>query len=158
MSCKGLCETIYKAKSMFGGDRYANGQKLCRARCGGIFVQWSGLWCPCCSCKLRTKPRKNIPCIRCSTCNRVQIHIHYKKWFKLKGKPECVTCHFTRVGIVCTDCGREGKLIPKSRNYSFTKGKWYCISCYKRIKYPELVKNKITTAFIHLFKVGYLIG
>jgi hypothetical protein len=38
-----------------GTGRYASGQKRCQG-CQ-IFIKWDGLWCPCCSYRLRTKPR-----------------------------------------------------------------------------------------------------
>lgn len=60
MGCKGLC-TKYKALKPAGPDgqpsgaRYIKGQKRCQV-CE-IFMQWEGLWCPCCGYRLRTKPR-----------------------------------------------------------------------------------------------------
>lgn len=54
MTCKGICPR-YKAKKVFGEGRYASGQKRCQI-CE-IFINWSGLWCPCCGYRLRGKPR-----------------------------------------------------------------------------------------------------
>ncbi len=54
MGCKGNC-TKYKATGSFFGGRYKNGQKRCQV-CD-LFIVWSGLWCPCCGYKLRSKPR-----------------------------------------------------------------------------------------------------
>ena len=48
MTCKGIC-IRYKASG-----RYDNGHKRCQV-CN-IFIKWEGLWCPCCGCKLRTRP------------------------------------------------------------------------------------------------------
>ena len=45
----------YKAKKNQSGARYANGQKRCQM-CE-IFIEWEGLWCPCCGYRLRTMPR-----------------------------------------------------------------------------------------------------
>ena len=42
-------------KPPFGQGRYATGQKRCQI-CE-IFIQWDGLVCPCCSYRLRLKPR-----------------------------------------------------------------------------------------------------
>jgi predicted amidophosphoribosyltransferase len=50
MPCKGIC-IRYKA---FG--RYITGHKRCK-NCD-LFINWDGLWCPCCGHKLRTSPRK----------------------------------------------------------------------------------------------------
>lgn len=54
MACKGLC-TRYKAQKLYGVGRYISGQKRCQI-CE-VFVNWSGLWCPCCRQRLRLKPR-----------------------------------------------------------------------------------------------------
>ena len=56
--CRGIC-TRHKV-NMIGEDnntRYADGQKRCQS-CG-IFMHWNfGNNCPCCGCKLRTRPRQ----------------------------------------------------------------------------------------------------
>ena len=54
MTCKGIC-TRYKAQKPVGTGRYASGQRRCQI-CE-IFINWEGLWCPCCGYRLRTKPR-----------------------------------------------------------------------------------------------------
>src|SRR5210317_1581457 len=54
MTCKGIC-VRYKAQKPVGTGRYASGQRRCQM-CE-IFIKWEGLWCPCCSYRLRTKPR-----------------------------------------------------------------------------------------------------
>ena len=54
MTCKGTC-TRYKAKKPVGVGRYADGQRRCQ-ECE-LFINWAGLWCPCCGIRLRTKPR-----------------------------------------------------------------------------------------------------
>jgi hypothetical protein len=54
MACKGIC-IRHKAQKPIGLGRYANGQKRCQI-CG-LFLEWSGLWCPCCGYRLRGKPR-----------------------------------------------------------------------------------------------------
>ena len=53
-SCKGVCEK-HKAEQPKNKMRYVNGQKFC-AVCRQYFDQ-QGSRCPCCSTKLRTKPR-----------------------------------------------------------------------------------------------------
>ncbi|WP_420544465.1 hypothetical protein [Nitrosopumilus sp.] len=55
--CKGVCDR-YKATKTQGGSRYANGQKRCQS-CE-LFINWEGLWCPCCGHRLRTMPRNRI--------------------------------------------------------------------------------------------------
>ena len=52
--CNGSCKK-YKAKSGLDGGRYEQGQKRC-PECE-VFVDWEGLFCPCCGRLLRTKPR-----------------------------------------------------------------------------------------------------
>jgi hypothetical protein len=54
MACKGIC-TKYKATKPAVGGRYNAGQKRCQI-CE-TFIEWDGLWCPCCGYRLRTKPR-----------------------------------------------------------------------------------------------------
>ena len=54
MTCHGICER-FKATGTFYGGRYNNGQKRCQV-CY-IFIVFSGIWCPCCGYKLRSKPR-----------------------------------------------------------------------------------------------------
>jgi hypothetical protein len=55
MTCKGICirHRAQRPASYFG--RYATGQKRCQV-CS-IFIKWDGLRCPCCGCKVRTRPR-----------------------------------------------------------------------------------------------------
>lgn len=55
-TCKGNC-TQYKAKKPIDGRRYAAGQKFCET-CH-IYINWEGLWCPCCCRRLRFNPRKS---------------------------------------------------------------------------------------------------
>ena len=54
MTCKGICSR-YKAQKPVGTGRYASGQRRCQI-CE-IFINWEGLWCPCCGYRLRAKPR-----------------------------------------------------------------------------------------------------
>jgi hypothetical protein len=54
MVCKGIC-VRHKANKPIGEGRYATGQKRCQV-CE-IFLNWNGLWCPCCGYRLRTRPR-----------------------------------------------------------------------------------------------------
>lgn len=56
MVCKGVC-IRYKATKPVTGGRYAVGQRRCQL-CE-IFINWEGLWCPCCAYRLRTKPRNS---------------------------------------------------------------------------------------------------
>ena len=55
MTCRGICVRHKVRKPSFRQGRYANGQKRCQI-CE-IFIQWDGLICPCCSYRLRAKPR-----------------------------------------------------------------------------------------------------
>ena len=54
MTCKSIC-VRHKARKPVGYGRYAMGQKRCQI-CE-IFIEWPGLWCPCCGYRLRSKPR-----------------------------------------------------------------------------------------------------
>ena len=58
MVCKGICQqhkALRPANGSGGGRRYSAGQKRCQI-CE-LFIKWDGLWCPCCGCRLRTKPK-----------------------------------------------------------------------------------------------------
>ena len=56
ISCKGTCNR-YKISKINGRGRYSFGQKRCN-ECG-IFIKWEGIFCPCCGCRLRLKPRNS---------------------------------------------------------------------------------------------------
>jgi len=58
-------------KSSFGQGRYATGQKRCQI-CE-IFIQWDGLMCPCCSYRLRLKPRNMKSKIRLLNDKNMQM-------------------------------------------------------------------------------------
>ena len=54
MVCKGIC-LRHKAIRPLNGHRYLIGQKRCQV-CQ-IFIDWEGIFCPCCGYKLRITPR-----------------------------------------------------------------------------------------------------
>ena len=56
MSCKNIC-IRHKVSGAPSGLRYAAGQKRCNT-CE-LFINWDGVRCPCCSCRLRTAPRNS---------------------------------------------------------------------------------------------------
>ena len=55
MHCNGSCKKYMAKTTSFEGGRYEQGQKRC-PQCE-VFIQWEGLWCPCCGRLLRSKPR-----------------------------------------------------------------------------------------------------
>jgi hypothetical protein len=57
MTCKGICIRHRAQRPAASFGRYATGQKRCQV-CS-IFMKWGGLWCPCCGCRVRTKPRNS---------------------------------------------------------------------------------------------------
>ena len=59
MHCNGSCKKYKATGSTREGGRYEQGQKRCH-RCE-IYIEWEGLWCPCCGYLLRTKPRGTKP-------------------------------------------------------------------------------------------------
>jgi hypothetical protein len=59
-------------KPPFGQGRYATGQKRCQI-CE-IFIQWDGLMCPCCSYRLRAKPRNMKSKIRILNSRSRQVN------------------------------------------------------------------------------------
>ena len=56
MTCKGTCTRHLSQKPVNGLSRYLDGQKRCQI-CQ-IYIRWDGIWCPCCSTKLRIYPRE----------------------------------------------------------------------------------------------------
>ena len=56
MSCKNTC-LQYKAQKPLNAGRYDSGQKRCQI-CE-IYIEWEGNRCPCCSSRLRAKPRNS---------------------------------------------------------------------------------------------------
>lgn len=54
MACQGIC-IRYKADKIAGHGHYIVNHKRCQV-CE-IFINWEGLWCPCCNFRLRTLPR-----------------------------------------------------------------------------------------------------
>jgi hypothetical protein len=55
-TCNNICQR-YKAKKPNNIGRYLSGQKRCNS-CD-VFLNWDGLWCPCCNYKLRLTPRSS---------------------------------------------------------------------------------------------------
>ena len=54
MVCKGIC-LRHKAIRPKTGQRYLIGKKLCQV-CQ-LFINWQGIFCPCCGYRLRSRPR-----------------------------------------------------------------------------------------------------
>ena len=65
--CNGVC-IQHKAYKLEEGGRYANGQKRCQ--CCDIYINWDGIWCPCCNYRLRSKPRNKK--YRDKYCSRIK--------------------------------------------------------------------------------------
>ena len=57
MTCNGVCPR-YKASKPLSLSRYLLGQKRCNF-CN-IYINWDGLYCPCCNMRLRHHPRNRI--------------------------------------------------------------------------------------------------
>ena len=55
MSCKGVCHKYKALKPPLGVGRYVKGQKRCNS-CD-VYIEWDGLYCPCCGVRLRVAPR-----------------------------------------------------------------------------------------------------
>lgn len=56
MACQGIC-IRHQAVKGFRGHHYLNGEKRCQVCC--IFIKWNNDFCPCCGCRLRTRPRSS---------------------------------------------------------------------------------------------------
>lgn len=57
MSCKNKCEEFKAKKPLAKIRRYSLGQKYCNTCM--IFLEWDGLYCPCCHYRLRESPRNS---------------------------------------------------------------------------------------------------
>lgn len=57
MVCKNVCERYRAIKPILPDTRYGMGQKRCQL-CE-IFVNWDGMYCPCCGYRLRANPRNS---------------------------------------------------------------------------------------------------
>jgi len=57
MSCKEICRRYKFVRNKTSRQFYLAGASRCQAHCGGIFLRWDGVWCPCCGFRLRKKPR-----------------------------------------------------------------------------------------------------
>ena len=57
LACRGFC-VKYKVDRPTDGLRYVAGQKRCNP-CS-VFIEWDGLFCPCCGSKLRIKPKTSL--------------------------------------------------------------------------------------------------
>ena len=57
MVCKGTCVRHKALKPGLGIGRYRTGQKRLINQICETFLNWDGLWCPCCGYRLRTRPR-----------------------------------------------------------------------------------------------------
>lgn len=56
MVCREICKRYKYKKYNFGDEYYANGASRCMGSCD-IWINWSGLYCPCCGYRLRKKTR-----------------------------------------------------------------------------------------------------
>ena len=55
-NCKNICKDYQVVKEKFAQSYYdIENARYCAMCC--IFVKWEGVWCPCCSVKLRTKKK-----------------------------------------------------------------------------------------------------
>jgi predicted amidophosphoribosyltransferase len=67
MACKGIC-IRHKAVKPVDTGRYSSGQKRCQ-KCE-TYINWDGIWCPCCGNRLRSNPRNVKYKIRLRTSNK----------------------------------------------------------------------------------------
>jgi len=55
MRCNEHCKKFKAKSNAQKGGGYVQGQKRCTQY--ELFIQWEGLWCTCCGCLLKSKPR-----------------------------------------------------------------------------------------------------
>jgi hypothetical protein len=56
-TCKGICKKYEKKDWVFGTPRYATPQDCRCTECGGIYMVYYGIRCPCCGRVLRRGKR-----------------------------------------------------------------------------------------------------
>ena len=118
MTCTGKCE-VYRATRPAKSGRYESGQKRCQ-RCD-IFLQWSGLWCPCCGLRMRVKPRnrKDNPreVLRCKQkCLDYMVRYAGVKRYEA-GQKRCARCSIfvSWEGVFCPCCGTKLRVYRKNK-------------------------------------------
>ena len=103
MACKGIC-TRYKAqKAMWESGRYASGQRRCQI-CK-MFIEWDGLWCPCCGYRLKSKPRSSKDKARlrqsASEIHSMGHELHPHRLFFMNSKIKVIIhALMSRIGVV----------------------------------------------------------
>ena len=68
MTCNDICHR-YKTSKPVRGSSYSEGKKRC-SHCD-IFMEWDGVFCPCCRFQLRSSPRIRKYKERIATLKRV---------------------------------------------------------------------------------------
>ena len=57
MVCANICQNYKFSKAGIGTAKfYTNGAKRCQT-CGGVWLEWAGIFCPCCNMQLRKTQR-----------------------------------------------------------------------------------------------------
>ena len=66
--CREICRRKeYKFTRRYCGEYYSQGAKRCNSiKCGGVWMKYEGVWCPCCGFKLKSRRRdkKNLVVVR----------------------------------------------------------------------------------------------
>lgn len=155
MTCKGICTTIYKPTgNWWTRSRYSKNTRRCSV-CG-VFIQWAGLWCPCCGYRVRVKKRgkkltNETSCSKCDT-RRSYWGKNMFFWFIFKGQKLCTHCVDDQFNPKCDLCKGTKSRIRNGRKhwYRFTNLVILCDNCYHTVKYglnSPLGKIKPTNTF-----------
>jgi len=116
MTCKGVC-VRHKASKPRGIGRYASGQRRCQI-CE-LYMNWEGLWCPCCGYRLRSKPRNVTYKERLKeTVFKSGTHVKiFKDWRNCKG----FEFNAILVKLIEPQCGEGGAEWSIRKLDDFTK-------------------------------------
>lgn len=71
--CKAVCE-LYPFKKRGNASYYHSGASRCNGRCGGVWLKWDGLWCPCCGYRLRKNPRNKKSVLQVQRIEKSRIN------------------------------------------------------------------------------------
>ena len=149
MGCKSIC-LQYKAVRTSNSKRYSNGQVRCMI-CD-IFMTYSGLFCPCCGIRVRTRPRnakyKYLPakindtspikCLNKSCENNLSKFDLERIGVKFSWARFCINCRRHKDRIKYINCLQCKKIMPFIvGNYNVVK--IYCPECAK-IRHRKTVK------------------
>lgn len=141
MGCKSIC-LKYKAVKVSHSKRYENGQVRCKT-CD-VFMNYTGIYCPCCGIRVRTRPRSSkfkmilpkpvdtipVKCLNESCQNNLSPYDLKKLDVKFSWQRFCIKCRINKKRIKyinCQQCNVKMSFVVGNHNLC----KIYCPICAK---------------------------